>query len=76
EKTAKIAELTNQMDLLAAQQETAADSLNTQKGALEDAQAQVEEFDQELEHLTDTQNTLTGANEDGSESMKLITASA
>ena len=76
EKTAKIAELTNQMDLLAAQQETAADSLNTQKGALEDAQAKVEEFDQELEHLTDTQNTLTGANEDGSESMKLITASA
>ena len=76
EKAAKIAELTNQMDLLAAQQETAADSLNTQKGALEDAQAKVEEFDQELEHLTDTQNTLTGANEDGSESMKLITASA
>ena len=76
EKAAKIAELTNQMDLLAAGQETAADSLNTQKGALEDAQAKVEEFDQELEHLTDTQNTLTGANEDGSESMKLITASA
>ena len=76
EKAAKIAELTNQMDLMAAQQETAADSLNTQKGALEDAQAKVEEFDQELEHLTDTQNTLTGANEDGSESMKLITASA
>ena len=76
EKAAKIAELTNQMDLLAAGQETAADSLNTQRGALEDAQAKVEEFDQELEHLTDTQNTLTGANEDGSESMKLITASA
>ena len=75
EKAAKVAELTNQMDLLAAEQETAADTLNTQRGALEDAQAKVEEFDQELEHLTDTQKTLSGANEDGSESMELITAS-
>ena len=72
EKAARIADLTQRMDLLAAQQLVATEGMNAQKNALEAAQGKTAEFDEALDHLKETEDALSDSNEDHAASMDVV----
>lgn len=74
EKEARLAELNLQMTLLTEQQMTASSELDRYSGELDKAKSAAEAFDVELEHLTETENILTGANQASSDSVQLMEA--
>ena len=74
EKSARVTELTGRMDALRSQYESATTSLHNQSVALEGAQGKVDEFNQELDRLIETEAALSEANEAGAGSADVMAA--